>query len=99
MIFQLVFHPFAKEEYEDSYHWYEQEQAGLGVRFEKITDQTLLQISQAPENFGFSKVPFREATIKGFPYTIVYKLNKRKRHIFISAIYHTKRNPKRKYRK
>ena len=34
-----------------------------------------------------------------FPYVIVYKINKRKKLIYISAIYHTKRNPKYKYRK
>lgn len=32
-------------------------------------------------------------------YVIVYKINKRKKLIYISAIYHTKRNPKYKYRK
>jgi hypothetical protein len=99
MIFQVVFHSVAKQEYEESYLWYEQEQVGLGDRFEKRTEQILLQITQYPEHYGYSKIPYREATIEGFPYTIVYKLNKRKRQIFISAIYHTKRHPKHKYRK
>ena len=99
MSYQLVFHPEADKEYMEAYQWYEKEQKGLGARFERMVGLHIQQISDAPENYHYSKVPYREVSTEGFPYVIVYKINKRKKLIFISAIYHTKRNPKYKYRK
>lgn len=89
----------ASEEYQEAFVWYEKAQKGLGERFEKMVEQQLLKIIQHPEHYSISKHPYREAAIDVFPYVIVYKLNKRKRAIYISAIYHTKRHPKFKYRK
>jgi mRNA-degrading endonuclease RelE of RelBE toxin-antitoxin system len=99
MSYQLLFHPDADKEYRDAYQWYEQERKGLGERFEKMVEQRLQQIAAHPENYGFSKKMYREVSTNIFPYSIVYKLNKRKKVIYIAAIYHAKRNPKGKYRK
>lgn len=83
MNFRLIFHPLADLEYRDAFLWYENEQAGLGERFEKMIDQRLLKIIEHPENYGISKRPYREASIEFFPYTIVYKINKRKKLIYL----------------
>lgn len=99
MSYQSIFHPQAEEEYFEAYQWYEEKQKGLGERFEKMVELRLQQITLNPENYGFCKTPYREASTDFFPYTIVYKLNKKKRLIYIAAIYHSKRNPKHKYRK
>ncbi len=99
MSYQLIFHPQAEEEYRNAYQWYELAQKGLGERFEKMVEKRLEQIVQYPENYHISKASYREVSTEVFPYTIVYKLNKRKKLIYISAVYHTKRNPLRKYRK
>jgi hypothetical protein len=72
---------------------------GLGERFEKMVEKQVEQIIQHPENYHISKASYREVSTEVFPYTIVYKLNKRKKLIYISAIYHNKRNPQHKYRK
>ena len=99
MTFQLIFHPLADQEYLDAFIWYENAQKGLGDRFEKMVEHQLLKIIQQPEHYHISKRPYREAAVDFFPYTIVYKINKKKKVIYISAIYHTKRNPKYKFRK
>ncbi len=99
MSYQLLFHPQAEKEYSEAYQWYEQQQKGLGDRFEQMVDHRLQQIIQHPEYYKISKAPFREASIETFPFTIVYKSNKKRNIILISAIYHNKRNPKYKYRK
>lgn len=99
MTFQLKFHPLAEQDYVDAYQWYENEQKGLGQRFEKMVDHRLQMISQNPENYHLCKAPYREVAVEFFPYTIVYKMNKRKKTVFITAIYHTKRSPRYKYRK
>lgn len=77
----------------------EKKKQGLGIRFESMVENGLLKISANPEIYGFSKSVYREALIDIFPYTIVYKMSKRKKEIYISAIYHSSRNPKNKYRK
>ena len=99
MNYQLVFHPEADREYMQAYQWYEKEQKGLGERFERMIGLHIQQIAAGPENYHYSKAPYREVSTDVFPYVIVYKIDKRKRLIFVSAIYHTKRNPKYKYRK
>ena len=99
MSYKLIFHPLAEEEYIEAFKWYENEQKGLGERFERLVELKLQQITLHPENYGFSKGGFRETSIDIFPYTIVYKIFKRKNLIYVSAIYHTKRNPRNKYRK
>ena len=99
MSYQLIFHPEADREYMEAYQWYEREQKGLGARFERMVGLYIQKILGAPENNHYGKAPYREVSIEIFPYVIVYKINKRKKLIFVSAIYHTKRNPKYKYRK
>jgi len=99
MSYQLVFHPEADREYMKAYQWYENEKKGLGARFERMVGLQIQRIIDAPENYHYSKGLYREASTEIFPYVIVYKINKREKLIFVSAIYHTKRNPRYKYRK
>jgi hypothetical protein len=39
MSFELLFHPIAEEEYIEAYRRYENEQKGLGERFEKFVEK------------------------------------------------------------
>ena len=48
MSYQLIFHPHATAEYTEAYQWYEQEQKGLGNRFEKKVEACLQQIKEYP---------------------------------------------------
>lgn len=98
MSFSLEFHPEAEKEYIEAYQWYENQLAGLGKKFEIRVDECLKQITDNPKHFRISKGQHREASLEVFPYTIVFKISKRKNTIYISAIYHHKRNPKYKYR-
>ena len=100
MSWQFRFHPLAKDEYKSAYAWYEDQQSGLGERFGKAIRQKLQQISNQPEAFGSrANKKFREATVEFFPFLVIFKIKKRSQEIFISAIHHTARNPKQKYRK
>ena len=100
MPWQFRFHPLAKEDYKTAYAWYEDQQSGLGERFGKSIRQKLQQIAFNPEAYSSrSHRKFREAGIEFFPFQIIFKIRKRSHEIFISAIHHTARHPKRKYRK
>ncbi len=99
MNYFLIFHPKAEDEYKKAFQKYEQDQTGLGERFETMVEKRLEQIAEHPEFYHIGKAPFREVAVEFFPYCIVYKFNKRKKQINISSIYHTKRHPRHKYRK
>jgi toxin ParE1/3/4 len=99
MNYLLIFHPEAEQEYLDSFLWYERSLEGLGFRFEAEVAKRLNAISKNPQFYSRKKGRFREVGIKDFPFVIVYTINEKTKTVFISSVFHTKRNPKRKYRK
>ena len=99
MNYTLIFNSEVATDFKEGYDWYEAQLQSPGERFEEAIDLQLKKITENPEIYHFAKRNFREAIVPGFPFSIVYKLNKRKHTIYISAIHHTSRNPKEKFRK
>jgi mRNA-degrading endonuclease RelE of RelBE toxin-antitoxin system len=95
---KVVFFSSASKEIQDSFVWYENRVNGLGVRFVNFIDLTIELIQIHPEGFPNKKGPYREATLKIFPYQIIYEYIKEKQTIYILHVYHTKRHPKLKYK-
>ncbi|MBO9202152.1 MULTISPECIES: type II toxin-antitoxin system RelE/ParE family toxin [Niastella] len=63
-------------------------------------DAKIKQIQQNPEAYSSKGVKsFREAEVDRFPYLVVYKISKSKKEIYITSIHHTKKHPRKKYRK
>ncbi len=98
MSYRVVFHPIAESEYQEAYLWYEDQLKGLGNRFEDAVDVRLNQILIRPLLYSKKRGVFREAKMDAFPFQIVYKIYEKDKTIFVSAIYHSSRNPKKKYR-
>jgi plasmid stabilization system protein ParE len=95
----LIYTPQIESDYNDAYHWYELQQAGLGEKFLLKVREKLSAIIEAPEVYGNKgRKGYREAIVDGFPYLIVYKVYPKKKTIFISSISHSKVNPNKKYR-
>ena len=93
-------HHLIQRDYEEAYGWYEDQQKGLGERFIKAVRHTIEQITLHPETYGSrGNKNFREAKVEFFPYVVVFQLNKREKIVYISSIHHTKRHPRKKYRK
>lgn len=99
MPFSYSLHERAYHEYIKSFEWYEEQTEGLGARYMDCVEKKLKQIITHPEYYSKKHGNFREAKVENFPFTIVYEFFKRNQHIHIAAIYHVKRNPKRKYRR
>ncbi len=99
MTYSLIFNLDAENEFVAAYKWYEEKQQGLGDKFQQETERQLSLIVANPLAYHLSKGNFRESLIAHFPFIIVFALNNRKKTIYISAIFHTSRNPKKKYRK
>lgn len=100
MIYTYYLHTLAYKDYYEAYAWYEEKQKGLGDRFLKAVRNKLDKIVLNPKAYGYKdNKSFREAKIEFFPYLIIYKIKKRDKEVFISAIHHTKKHPHKRYRK
>lgn len=89
----------ADKEYSESAIWYEEQSIGLGDRFIITIQKKLELIQHNPERYPKRKEGLREAVVKVFPFVIIYSFNKKESLIVVSSIFHTKRNPTKKYRK
>ena len=80
-----------------SWLWYEEREQGLGDRLFTAVMQKLNAIVENPDIFSEKHKPYREAKVSVFPFVIVYKVYKRKKLVEAVSVFHTSRNPKRKY--
>jgi len=100
MTYTYYLHPLAMEEYSEAYVWYERKEIGVGERFIKAVRLKIEEVVTHPETYGSrDRKDFREAKVDYFPYLIVYKIKKRKGLIYISSIHHTRKDPRKKYRR
>ena len=99
MTSKTVFSSTAAREIRDSYSWYENHGNGLGDRFVNFIDWTLELIKINPVGFPNKKGTYREATLKKFPYQIIYEYIEETQTIYILHVFHTKRNPTIKHKR
>lgn len=80
----------------EGYVWYEEQRTGLGEEFLQELEKVLIKIKVHPEYFGKIRKSFRQAALKRFPYVVVFE--EIKSEIVVFAVFHTRRNPKLKFR-
>ena len=86
----------ARKEIFESWVWFEEQQAGLGDRFEKEVFEQIELIAKNPLHYPLKK-GFREANTDKFRFLIVYRFNQRTRAITIVSVFHTSRHPRKKH--
>lgn len=99
MNYSVELHLEAVQELQDAYSWYEERSEGLGRRFISMVNRCLGEIASNPERYPLKKGKFREALVDVFPYVIIYEILKKERVVFVSYIFHSKRNPLMKYKR
>ncbi|MBO9617789.1 MAG: type II toxin-antitoxin system RelE/ParE family toxin [Niabella sp.] len=99
MSYTLIFSDTARQNFADAHEWYEEQSPGLGEKFESEFQKRINIIKQHPGRFPVRKKLYRECPINKYPYLIVYSFDEIEKEIVIAAVFHTKRNPKRKYKK
>ena len=77
-----------------AYDWYEEQKQGLGEAFLTELDTCYLKLESHPNHYGKIKKNFRQVSLKRFPFVVVYEMIKK--DVVVFAVFHTKRNPKRK---
>ena len=95
----IELHPAAQHELAEAFQWYEKRLPGLGERFIATVNERLLEISTQPDRYAIRKAEFREVPVRIFPYIIIYEYLPKDKIVFISYVFHRKRNPERKYRR
>ncbi|HXB40912.1 MAG TPA: type II toxin-antitoxin system RelE/ParE family toxin [Bacteroidia bacterium] len=95
--YKVLLHPEAETEYLKSIEWYEDALPGLGNDFIHEVKVILEYIASKPYSFQIKKWNLREASLKKFPYVIVYKLDVLNNYILVLSVFHTSRNPKKKF--
>jgi plasmid stabilization system protein ParE len=95
---KIILSKHAYQEIQESYQWYEDRSKGLGKQFIEYIDNAIKIVKQNPEAFPIKSDSYREIVFNKFPYLIVYEFVKEKDTIYILHIFHTKRNPERKYK-
>ena len=96
MNYQIEFLAPASQELEEAFLWYEQKKENLGVELIEELEYYLQLISENP--FYFEAKPekenLRKVPLVRFLYIIIYWVDENVKTIFIDAVFHSKRKPK-----
>ena len=87
----------AQKEIAIAWNWYEERQRGLGDRFVTEIIVRIRKIEQTPDRFPTRYKSYKETPVSVFPFLIIYKTNKKKKHVRIVSVFHTSLNPKKKH--
>lgn len=96
-VYSAIFSSKAQKEIAESWNWYEDRQPGLGDRFLKEIADHVRKIELTPTRFKIRFKSYRETPVPVFPFLIIYRISEKKKIIRIVSIFHTSRNPKKKY--
>ena len=97
-MYLLEFDKEADLEFSDAFIWYERKREGLGVEFETAIIEALAKIAANPEHYGNRGNGFRQFVVRKFQFVIAFRVHEAGQTIFVSAIFHTSRNPAKKFR-
>ncbi len=77
MTYNLIIKEEAANEIEVAFIYYEDQVAGLGLRFTQALDIHFMHIQKNPENYSFflGQQKFRSHSIEHFPFSIIYEVD------------------------
>ena len=80
--YSLDFHPEAKQDYDDAFHWPELQESGLGYRFLNQMRYKLEQIIEQPETYGSNSKKASEKLLERLSmFNCIQNLRKREGNI------------------
>jgi plasmid stabilization system protein ParE len=86
----------AENELEDAFYFYNLISAKVGDEFLNQINSCIQSILLYPESFPIVFETYRKAVVKKYPFVIIY--TRIDAIIFIAAIFHTSKNPKKKFK-
>ncbi len=73
-MYEVIIEESAAIEIEEIYFWYEDKLPGLGERFKEDFENIIYKLSDHPNSYSFITKLHRRATLKTFPYFIIYRV-------------------------
>ena len=98
MTYSYIFHSKAQEEYEQSVRWYSERSLQVSTKFIIAVNAALKLICDNPGRWRNGYKNYYELGVKKYPFNLIYVIEPANKRVVITAVYHGKRNPKRKYR-
>lgn len=99
MSYNYALHPDAQGDYEISFKWYLERSEAAANNFTEAIEAALQLIWRTPYMWANKYKHFYEYTLRKYPFTIIYSIEKEKRLVVIFAVFHHKRKPQKKYGK
>ncbi|KAA5534867.1 type II toxin-antitoxin system RelE/ParE family toxin [Taibaiella lutea] len=96
MSYKIIIEDRALQEAQTAYDFYEKKQNGLGDRFKIELEKSITRIEANPKQYKKVSREIRQILLHKFPFVIVYEILQDV--IIIYAVFHTSRNPKKKFK-
>ena len=88
----IIFTPAAREEMVDALKWYESQLAGLGIRFLRSVEASLIRVAANPAQFPAVFEDIHRARLKKFPYALFFRAEPES--VVVIACFHASRDPR-----
>jgi plasmid stabilization system protein ParE len=96
-MYQVVMMPGATQMLQDAYDWYELQKIGLGEVFLAEINNGIDKLESWPIAYSKLRSNYRQIILRTFPYVLVFEIVKN--DVVIYAVFHTSRNPRKKFKK
>ncbi|HEY2726248.1 MAG TPA: hypothetical protein VGI61_03680, partial [Parafilimonas sp.] len=83
---------YAEIELHETFIWYEDENAGLGLKFIMAFEECLTKINRNPYFASAVEYNARSASLKKISLDVIYRINEDRQEIKVIAIIHQHRN-------
>jgi len=88
----VALHPDAQREYQAAVGWYQRRSQTAAGRFVAAVNRILTEIGAQPDRFGWYDDEFREAVLRRYPYSVVYRVEA-SGDVLVVAVAHASREP------
>lgn len=99
MSYRYILAEQAQQEYEEALTWYLQRSLMATENFIEAMNDTLTLICNHPTRWRNEYKDFFELGLKKYPFTVIYKIDVDHEIVFVTAVYHHSKSPRKKYRK
>ena len=93
MAYTLFIDPRAIQDVQEAIDYYDEQQAGLGKRFESALNKRLLTLETNPL-FRVRYDNVRCLPLEKFPYMVHFTVDQENSQVTVRAVFHTSRDPK-----
>ena len=93
MSYKHIYQHRAEYEYDDALNWYLERSLDAGIHFAEEIAQKLKEICLHPTLYRKTKKHFREAILKKYAYSIIYRIAEEENLILIVSVFHHSRKP------